>query len=231
MNDPRTIRVMTWNIHGTVGLNPRLDLARVTELIARNDPDIVALQEVDSRRSADPAQNPFSLLKEAIGNHGVGAESITTADGSYGQTLISRWPMHDTQIHDISYGEREPRRAIRTQIETPHGPVLVVATHLGLSVHERRSQARALLRLVDGATPAILLGDFNDWFWPGSVRSVLREVLPGRSRHRTFPSRCPVFRFDRVYCRPGATLKRTWTDSAARHISDHLPVIADCVLS
>ena len=226
----RTIRVMTWNIHGTLGLNPRFDLALVTELIARNDPDIVALQEVDSRRSADPLQNPFSMLKEAIGDHGIGAESITTADGTYGQALISRWPLHDTEIHDISYGEREPRRAIKTHIETPCGPVLVVATHLGLSVHERRTQARALLNLIGDAHPAILLGDFNDWFWPGSVRSVLREALPGRSRHRTFPSRCPIFRFDRVYCRPRVALARTWTDPEARHISDHLPVIADCIL-
>jgi endonuclease/exonuclease/phosphatase family metal-dependent hydrolase len=226
----RTIRVMTWNIHGTLGLNPRFDLGLVTELIMRNDPDIVALQEVDSRRSADPLQNPFSVLKEAIGDHGIGAESIATADGSYGQTLISRWPMHGTEIHDISYGEFEPRRAIKTMVETPGGPVLVVATHLGLSVHERRSQARALLDLLGDARPAILLGDFNDWFWPGSVRSVLREALPGRSLHRTFPSRCPIFRFDRIYCRPSKALVKTWTDPEARHISDHLPVIADCML-
>ena len=45
------VRVMTWNIHGAVGRNPRFDLARVVELIRRAGPDIVALQEVDSRRA------------------------------------------------------------------------------------------------------------------------------------------------------------------------------------
>jgi len=46
------VRVLTWNIHGTFGRNPRFDLARVVELIDRWDPQIVALQEVDSRRGS-----------------------------------------------------------------------------------------------------------------------------------------------------------------------------------
>jgi endonuclease/exonuclease/phosphatase family metal-dependent hydrolase len=32
---------------------------------------------------------------------------------------------------------------------------------------------------------------------------------------------------DRIYCRPRHTLIRSWVDPQARHISDHLPVIAD----
>jgi endonuclease/exonuclease/phosphatase family metal-dependent hydrolase len=222
----RAVRVMTWNIHGAIGRNPRFDLARVIELIARADPDIMALQEVDSRNGEDT----FALLQQRLGKHGVGAKSIVTQDGDYGQMLISRWPLFDTEISDISYGEFEPRRAIRTCITTPFGPLRVVATHLGLSIRERRSQARALLRLADGEGPVVLLGDFNDWFWPGSVRSVLRTTMPGRSRHRTFPSWCPLLRLDRIYVRPRRALVRSWTDGQARSISDHLPVIGDVLM-
>ena len=89
-----TVRVMTWNIHGAFGRNPRFDLPRVIELILRADPDIIALQEVDSRHASEG--NAFTLLQTALGNHGVGAASIVTADGEYGQLLISRWPMHET---------------------------------------------------------------------------------------------------------------------------------------
>lgn len=217
---------MTWNIHGAFGRNRRFDLARVVELILRADPDIVALQEVDSRGSK-PGDDPFQTLQEALGNHGIGAKAITTADGSYGQTLISRWPLQNTEIRDISYGEFEPRRAIATDIETPQGRLRVVATHLGLSIRERRSQAGALLNMVGSEGPAIVLGDFNDWFWAGSVRSVLRAELPGRSRHRTFPSFWPLLRLDRIYCRPATSMLRSWTNPDARHISDHLPVIAE----
>ena len=121
---------MTWNIHGAVGRNPRFDLQRVIELILRADPDIIALQEVDSRR-APPGEDPFRILQNELGSHGVGAKSIVAEDGEYGQTLISRWPMHGTRTHDISYGEFEPRCAIETNVSTPDGELRVIAAHLG----------------------------------------------------------------------------------------------------
>jgi endonuclease/exonuclease/phosphatase family metal-dependent hydrolase len=220
------VRVLTWNIHGTFGLNPRFDLARVVELIDRWDPQIVALQEVDSRR--DREINAFEFLQRELGEHGIGAKSITTADGDYGQMLISRWPMTGTEIHDLSYPEREPRRAIATRIETPHGPLRVVATHLGLSIHERRAQAEKLIAIAGREPiPTILMGDLNDWFWVGSVRKALSRELPGRTRFRTFPSICPLMRLDRIYCRPRGAFVDCWTDRGARAHSDHLPVIAD----
>lgn len=224
----RAVRIMTWNIHGALGRNPRYDLTRIVELIRRWDPDIVALQEVDSRRGLAGGANPFEFLPGAVGIYGIDAKSVTTKDGDYGQMLISRWPIAAQDVRDISFPEREPRRAIRADIETPHGIVRVVATHLGLSIGERRVQARRLLALAgtDNGT-TIMLGDFNDWFWPGSVRAVLARELPGRTRFRTFPAALPLLRLDRVYCRPGAALRASFTDRAARTLSDHLPVIAE----
>ncbi len=218
---------MTWNIHGTFGRNRRFDLARVVDTIAGVAPDIAALQEVDSRGLKSGGDDPFAVLQGAVGQHGIGAKSIVRADGSYGQTLISRWPLRHTEVRDISFGEFEPRRAIRAMVETPYGDLCVIATHLGLSIRERREQARLLLDMIGTASRFVVLGDFNDWFWPGSVRSVLARALPGRSRHRTFPSWCPILRLDRIYCRPARALQRTWTEPRGRLVSDHLPVVGE----
>jgi endonuclease/exonuclease/phosphatase family metal-dependent hydrolase len=229
---PGTVRVMTWNIHGAYGHNRRFDLQRVIALIKHHAPDVIALQEIDSRRPREAgADEPFAALQAALGNHGVGAKTITTQDGDYGQALISRWPIRQPEIHDISFQEREPRRALRCDIAGPCGVLRVIATHLGLSIGERRDQTRALLTLIGTAPmPTVVLGDFNDWFWAGSVRKVLAARLPSRSRHRTFPAVFPMFRFDRVYCSSGAALRAAWTDPGARLLSDHLPVIADIEL-
>lgn len=227
----QTVRLLTWNIHGAFGRNPRFDLERVIALIRNWEPDLIALQEVDSRRKLPGGGDPFQLLQDALGKHGVSARSITTADGHYGQMLISCCPIRQSEIIDISAPEREPRRAIKAEVETPQGMVRVVATHLGLSIGERRGQARKLIDLVgDPGMTTVVLGDFNDWFWAGSVHAVLRRELPGRSRFRTFPSFCPVLRLDRIFCRPAGALRRLFRDRAARHISDHLPVIADVAL-
>ena len=225
---PSTVRIMTWNIHGTVGGNPRFNLAGAVELIKRWDADIVALQEVDSRRSMACGNDPFAVLQDALGTHGIDAKSITTADGEYGQMLISRWPIATSDVHDLSYPDCEPRRAVKAEIATPLGHMRIVATHLGLSIRERRSQAKALLDIAGrGTMTTVVVGDFNDWFWPGSVRSALSRELPGYTRYRTFPSRLPLLRLDRIYCRPGPALIRSYIDVATKACSDHLAVVAD----
>jgi endonuclease/exonuclease/phosphatase family metal-dependent hydrolase len=84
-----------------------------------------------------------------------------------------------------------------------------------------------LLDLAGGNGPAVVIGDFNDWFWPGSVRAMLSRVLRGRTHFRTFPSFFPLLRLDCIYCRPREALVRGFVDRDARGLSDHLPVIAD----
>ena len=91
-----TVRVMTWNIHSGVGTDGHFDLTRVVDTIARHQPDVVALQEVDSRQTPAPARSAFAVLCDAVGGHGIEAKSIITADGAYGQMVVSRWPLGAT---------------------------------------------------------------------------------------------------------------------------------------
>jgi endonuclease/exonuclease/phosphatase family metal-dependent hydrolase len=231
MRSPNSIRLMTWNIHGAVGTDGAYSLARIAETIARHDPDVVALQEVDSRRCQPGEPSPFAALREAVGEHGIEAKSIVTADGDYGQMLVSRWPFGATQVHDITHGEREPRRAIETEVHAGVGTFRVIAAHFGLSLRERRTQAKRLVELAQKhPMTTVMLGDFNDWFWPGSLRDVLRHEFPARTRHATYPSWCPLLRLDRIFCWPSRTLVRSFVDRSARRASDHLPVIADIVI-
>jgi hypothetical protein len=43
----KTLRVMTYNIHVGVGIDKKLDLQRIGDVINRERPDLVGLQEVD----------------------------------------------------------------------------------------------------------------------------------------------------------------------------------------
>jgi endonuclease/exonuclease/phosphatase family metal-dependent hydrolase len=218
---------MTWNIHGGMGPDGRHDLERMLALVRRADPDVLALQEIDSRR-ASGSEHPVAMLKRVLGHHGISAAAITTPDGDYGQVLLSRWPMTKTAVHDISVPGREPRRAITAVINAPAGDLFVLATHLGLKLVERHRQCRQMAHLVNlSALTTVVMGDFNDWMWPGSVQNVLARKLPGRTRHRTFPASFPLLKLDRIYCRPASALISSRVDPAARSISDHLPVIAE----
>ena len=78
----------------SAGPQPALRPGARRGLRAAPSPDIVALQEVDSRRARDAGiANPFDVLREALGSPRLGAHAISTADGDYGQALISRWPL------------------------------------------------------------------------------------------------------------------------------------------
>ena len=168
-----TIRVMTWNVHGTFNLNPRFDIGAVSSIIRKWSPDIWGLQEIDSRGRSD---NPFERLAGVVGAHNVDARSIVTADGDYGQVLLSKWPfIRAPTIVDVSYREREARRAISACIQSPVGEVAGGSPPIsGLSIRERQEQARAIVNLI-GAPRTIVLGDFNDSFWVESVRRILAQ--------------------------------------------------------
>ncbi|MCR0981943.1 endonuclease/exonuclease/phosphatase family protein [Roseomonas populi] len=227
--DGFTFRAMTWNIHGAVSPTGRHDLDRVIALIRRHEPDVVAIQEVEGRNR--PGHAPFTALCEALGGHAVEAPTMRATDGCYGHTLVSRWPLEEGALHDISVPGREPRTAITARLETPAGPLRLLAAHLGLGWRERRAQAAKLAALARAAAePMLAMGDFNDWEPHGPVDRAFLGTLPSRTRLRSFPVARPVFALDRIYARPRAALVRSWTDRAARDASDHLPVIAEVAI-
>ena len=180
---PSDVRVMTWNIHGGGVSRHNRDLARIVSLVERHRPDIVALQEVDSRpvvsrRGVRQVGSAFEILAVALGSHAADARLITAPDGDYGHALISRWPMRGITRHDVSLEGREPRAAIEAIVDTPGAALHVVAAHLGLSFRERRHQASLLADLGRRTClPSIVMGDFNDWVWRGSVQRALAECM------------------------------------------------------
>ncbi|MFD1110266.1 endonuclease/exonuclease/phosphatase family protein [Pseudoroseomonas ludipueritiae] len=220
------LRVMTWNIHGGVGTDGVCDMHRVLGLIRRQAPDILAVQEVDSRgRGSDHCG--FTTLRGHLPGHAM-AETIQAKDGAYGHMLLSRWPIEQSALHDLSHPGREPRVAIEAKIATPAGALRVISTHLGLRQRERYTQATRLATLVRRLEgPLVVLGDFNEWGWRGPVFRALAAQMPARTRHRTFPSRLPALKLDRIFCRPASLLGRNWRDSSGRVASDHLPVVAE----
>jgi endonuclease/exonuclease/phosphatase family metal-dependent hydrolase len=107
----------------------------------------------------------------------------------------------------------------------------VLAAHLGLRVHERRFQIRQILDHLPGVgeAPLVVLGDFNDWMPGRSVVDVLDQRLGRPPRPRSFPSRWPIVRLDRIWVHPtSATLRiAAHVSPLSRHASDHLPVVAE----
>ncbi|MEQ8747105.1 endonuclease/exonuclease/phosphatase family protein [Pyruvatibacter sp.] len=225
-----TLRVATWNVHSYVGVDGRRDVARVAEHVAQMAPDIAAFQEVDAHlRDADGTPQPGTELLTSIGDHRHEAWSIVDGDRHYGQAVISRFPLVDQSLHDISFASREPRMVIETHAETDIGCIRIIATHLGLKRGERMYQLARLRDIILNRpeTPTILMGDLNEWGRNAVMRDLMANVFDHAAAPPSYPSRLPLLRLDRIWCRGGLALSGAHAVRSAHRASDHLPVVAD----
>lgn len=220
------IRVLTWNVHGGLGLDGVQDFSRTVDHIVGISPDIAALQEVEGRNRPGKSL-PMAILRDRLGHEGISAATITAPDGEYGQVLVGRWPFSEVEIYDLSVGAFEPRRAIAATAHLPDGPLRVVATHLGLRFGERRKQITALCQAIDDERPTVLMGDFNNWIRFRSAHVLLEQRLFTFTPIRTYPAWLPLLALDRIYCRPAAMIAGARAITTARALSDHLPVLAE----
>jgi endonuclease/exonuclease/phosphatase family metal-dependent hydrolase len=226
------LRVATWNMHGGVGIDGRFVPARIARVIAELDADIVALQEFGSRRAAFDMR---THLEGAGGARAIVMPTFSKHGSDFGNVLMSRFPAGRATRRDLGLARREPRNAIDVIVESPAGPLRVIATHLGLRAAERFRQVAMLRRELEIplSLPTVLLGDFNEWRPAGGV---LRELDAhfGMSRAlRTFPSPCPVAALDRIWVSPASACVElsVHRSRTARVASDHLPLVATIELA
>lgn len=220
---------MTWNIHGFLGIDGTSDPARTASVVTRLAPDIVALQEVDSRDHGDGAFDGFAHFRSLGHSNVVEAFTISDRAGHYGHMLASRWPIERELTHDISVSGREPRRLIDAYLGLPGGPLRVITSHFGVQGRERRNQIAILRDILatDTETPVVVMGDFNEWRHRGALRRMLGRDFGTARAPVTFPARLPFLPLDRIWSRPADMIDRVWTESGTRHASDHLPLVAD----
>ncbi|MDZ4286743.1 MAG: endonuclease/exonuclease/phosphatase family protein [Prosthecobacter sp.] len=245
---PETLlRLMTYNVHGCVGTDRRLDETRIAEVIAFYAPDVVALQELDAARSrsllTDQARHIADHLKMDFHFH----PALCIEEEQYGDAILSRLPMRLIKTGilptSVSRWAFEPRGALLVALEVGGREVHLINTHLGLSFRERKAQIEALLS-PEWMDPTIsdqrfiLCGDFNAL--PGSLvykgaAERLRDVqraLPSQKSRATFSSMYPVLRVDHIFVTADFKVTRVEVPRTPliRLASDHLPIIVDLQL-
>lgn len=224
---PWPLTIATWNIHGAIGTDRRLEPWRIGEVLQQIGADVVALQEVPLGGPA--SVDVLSIVRERLGLHAAEGPTLDGPLRRYGNAVLSRWPIEAVRTLDLSFGSREPRGALDADLSCNGHALRIVATHLGLSPAERRHQIRRLLECFDtDAMPVVLLGDINEWFMWGRPLRWLCAHFQRAPAPATFPSRRPVFALDRIWIRPRQRLLQVHVHGTplARLASDHLPLVA-----
>jgi endonuclease/exonuclease/phosphatase family metal-dependent hydrolase len=232
----RTLRVMTYNIHVGVGMDKKLDLQRIADVILKEKPDLVGLQEVDRGVKRTEGKDEIAELAQLTQMHYAFAHNLDYQGGQYGVAILSRFPI--TAIDHRKYENKrvaERRGMLRVEVDVGGRTVNFVTTHLDYQYDDGRLfEAEQLLNfLADVKGALIVTGDFNDEPVGNSYKLTAGRYEDAwtRSRAKTaglsYPSDKPVKRIDYIFSRAvsGVKAKRAWTvDTLA---SDHLPVVAD----
>ena len=192
---PRTIKVISLNAaHGrSMGLHQLLQngntardhLDAVAAVLEREDPHVVALQEVDGPSIWSGKFDHVSYLAERAGySQTVRGTHLKVPGLDYGTALMARYPMDDALSVGFSRALSVTRKGfVVAQLQWPgtlRTEVDLVSVHLDpIQPKIRARQVRELIAVIqDRGRPVIVMGDFNsDWYdETGAVRE-LGEAL------------------------------------------------------
>ena len=227
------IRIVSFNVHACIGTDGRFDPARILDVLAALQADIVALQELEDHAWGDGTLSEH--FADRLGMYAYQGSTLRRKDTPYGNLLLARRKAAEFRTHDLSVPGGEPRGAIEAVFDIAGQRLQLVATHLGLRVAERRRQVTRLLELLHASESdiTVLAGDINEWRPGAFTLRALSRAFDFASRSRTFPARAPALALDRIYVSPGNKVKRLQAHRSQHHhrASDHLPLVCDLDVS
>lgn len=238
--DAGAFRVMSYNIHHGEGMDGRIDINRIAELIKAENADIVALQEVDRGVLRSGRRDLTEELAKLTGMSCFFSNNIHYQGGEYGNAVLTRFPiLHMTNVHYKMLQPDEQRGVIQMVMMVKGKRVLFLNTHLD---YRDNNEAERLLHVATmkqmtngfGNIPVIICGDFNstpDSDTHKEMEKFTRDSweLAGSGEGLTIPPDRPVKRIDYIWVSDGVKPLSVWVP--ATQASDHLPVMGEFRLS
>lgn len=247
---PTQLHIVTYNIHkGFSQFHQHLMVHELRQQLRGLGPDIVFLQEVQGQHSrhadkyADwPFKPQYEFLAEDVWQSTAYGGNVIYGHGHHGNAILTRFPIGHCHNQDVTQLRFERRGLLHCTLQLPGltRPLHCVCVHLSLFARSRRRQMDALAGYLEGIaepdSPLIIAGDFNDWLNEADEllahRLGMIEAFGGASGGpdapgRSFPSRRPLLRLDRIYVR-GFTVELAQMHSGVpwSKISDHAALSA-----
>jgi endonuclease/exonuclease/phosphatase family metal-dependent hydrolase len=221
----RQLQVMSYNVRHCAGMDLVVDYDRTASVIVQQQPDVVALQELDSMTGRSGHRDQLDELASRTGYHPIFGAAIDFDGGQYGVGILS----HEIplSIRRIPLPGEEPRVLLVVELED----YVIACTHLDLDEAQRLASVPLIVEEAQQwQKPFLLVGDWND-----TPDSELLEVMTQHftvlsGDEATYPADEPTEYIDYVAVFDGRAkaIESHVIDEPAA--SDHRPLVVRVML-
>jgi endonuclease/exonuclease/phosphatase family metal-dependent hydrolase len=232
------VKVMSYNIHHC---NPPskpnlIDVDAIVHAIREQNPDLLALQEVDVHTERSGAVNQAEEIAGRLNMHFFFGKAIDHQGGAYGVAILSKFPLSEAAVHRLptkAGTSGEPRVLATAKVTLPDGTsIRFGSTHLDAqrdSVNRQMQIGKIAEIASSEPLPFIIAGDFNATPETGVIGLLDKHFTRTcQSCAPTIPVTNPSKAIDFIaYNQPSdnfTVASHKVVDE--RYASDHLPVVA-----
>lgn len=229
-DNPKQLKVLSYNLR----FGELASLEELADFIKEQDPDVVALQEVDSRtfRERAPLQNDKDFATELgylTGMFAAYGKTIPYKKGYYGIAILSKYPMAKIERKYLPKTEngKEQRAVLVADIEYKENQYFTFAsTHLDYTnSEERQVQVEKLNEILFKSNyPVIVGGDFNAKPESIEIKEGMKDWERISSLDPTVPAKKPRSTIDYIFAYPKNKWGKIDSKTYKVSLSDHLPI-------
>lgn len=177
----KKLKLMTYNLHHCEGVDKQLNEGRIADIILKNSPEVIALQELDSVTSRCPSYQ-MEVLGKKTGMFYTFARSINYGGGKYGIGMLSK--EKPLNVKRIPLPGKEPRVMLICEFKD----YIYADMHLCLHSSNRIKSLPIILEQAGKANkPFLIAGDWN--------ATPSDEFIEEMSKHFDFISDKKTFTF------------------------------------
>ena len=152
-----TLKVMTYNIRNGNGMDKVRSYERIADVILRQDPDVVAIQELDSMTKRSNQTYVLGEVAKLTRMKDFYGPAISFSGGKYGVGILSKKQPLKVSQHPLP-GRGEKRTFLMAEFED----YIFCCTHLALTEEDRNLSLAIIDSIAACQTkPFIIAGDMN----------------------------------------------------------------------
>ena len=180
---PVQVKILSYNVRHCAGMDWVVDYDRTANVITENQPDIVALQELDSMTGRSGQKYQIEELAKRTNYYPIFGKAIDYDGGGYGIGILTKEKHLSTKR--IPLPGEEPRVLLIVELAN----YVIACTHLDLEESERLASVPLIINEAQHwQKPYILAGDWNDHPDSQLLKELTKFFTINSGNEFTFPA-------------------------------------------